>query len=184
MVLTEEFFKKYTNCGLSFNKKQAEALGIAYPLQPGWKKTLIGKEISIDAAKRFKDAGAIATKRYIYVLELHGGKYYIGQTTTRKRIEDHKKGKGSAWSKKHGVVSVLEEYEIPVESHDHAELIENMKTIQYMNQHGWKNVRGGFWTNTDDMAHLRGLLAHVEGLKQCGANFINDIIGAQNTTSI
>ncbi len=45
----------------------------------------------------------------IYVLQLKSGKYYVGQTNkVAKRFEEHKEGKGSAWTSTYKPVKVLE----------------------------------------------------------------------------
>lgn len=115
------------------------------------------------------------SKRFIYALELSGQKYYIGQTTTSERLQAHFKGKGSAWTKLHEVKSILETVDINVADYHHAEIIENRKTIEYMNLYGWENVRGGFWSLCDLEQHRKSLLAHKESLILCGANFVEAI---------
>lgn len=109
------------------------------------------------------------------MLELNNLKYYVGQTTTSERLQAHFKGKGSAWTKLHGVKAILETVDIDVGDYHHAEIIENRKTIECMNIYGWENVRGGFWSLCDLEQHRKSLLAHKESLILCGANFIKDI---------
>ena len=45
----------------------------------------------------------------LYVLELTNKKYYIGKTTdVIRRYEEHKSGKGSAWTSKYKPLSLIE----------------------------------------------------------------------------
>ena len=45
----------------------------------------------------------------IYVLKLKGGKYYIGKTTNpHSRFEQHETGKGSAWTKLHEPLELID----------------------------------------------------------------------------
>jgi hypothetical protein len=105
--------------------------------------------------------------RIIYVLKLNNEKFYIGQTTQLKRLKQHLNGKGSAFTKLHGVVSILEIIPLDIEDYGVAEIFENKKAIDYMNRFGWKNVRGGFWSNCDEEA--------LGDIIKCGANFVDKI---------
>jgi hypothetical protein len=75
------------------------------------------------------------------VLELTNKKYYVGKTTdVMRRYEEHKSGKGSAWTSKYKPVKMLECR--PLESvHD-----ENNKTKDLMKKYGIEHVRGGIYT--------------------------------------
>ncbi len=77
----------------------------------------------------------------IYVLQLKSGKYYVGQTNkVAKRFEEHKEGKGSAWTSTYKPVKVLE-------VHTNASPFDEDKiTKQYMAKYGVQNVRGGSYT--------------------------------------
>lgn len=74
----------------------------------------------------------------IYVLQLEGGKYYVGRTkNVEKRYRDHLSGKGSAYTKKYAPISILKVIEMvdPFE--------EDKITLEYMYRYGIDNVRGG-----------------------------------------
>ena len=74
----------------------------------------------------------------IYVLQCESGKYYIGKTTdVMRRFEEHKSGKGSAWTNKYKPVKMLE-VKVMSSSHD-----ENNITKDYMKKFGIEHVRGG-----------------------------------------
>ena len=78
----------------------------------------------------------------IYILKLENDKYYVGKSSNvNERIEAHKNGNGSSWTKKHKYVSTFLVVEgIPVEQ---AGFYEDMWTKQAMSHFGIDNVRGG-----------------------------------------
>ena len=74
----------------------------------------------------------------LYVLQCAGGKYYIGKTNdVMRRFEEHKSGKGSAWTNKYKPIKMLE-CRVITSNHD-----ENNVTKDYMKKFGVENVRGG-----------------------------------------
>jgi hypothetical protein len=74
----------------------------------------------------------------IYVLELVGGKYYIGKTNNPGfRLEQHFHSGGSVWTKKYQPIRVLE----IIENCDDYD--EDKYTRIYMDKYGIDNVRGG-----------------------------------------
>jgi len=74
----------------------------------------------------------------VYVLQLEGGKYYVGRTkNVEKRYRDHLAGKGSAYTKKYTPISILK----VIEKVDPFE--EDKITLEYMYRYGIDNVRGG-----------------------------------------
>lgn len=80
----------------------------------------------------------------IYVLELKGGKYYVGKTNhTFQRFNQHKSGTGAKWTQKHKVVDLFAFHK------DMSDRDENKITIQMMRRYGVKNVRGGSWTKVN-----------------------------------
>ena len=80
---------------------------------------------------------------YIYVLELENNKYYIGRTNNPEiRIDQQFQNDGSSWCKQHKPISILE----LKENCDNFD--EDKITLQYMNQKGIENVRGGSFCNT------------------------------------
>ncbi|QKF94298.1 GIY-YIg endonuclease [Fadolivirus algeromassiliense] len=82
--------------------------------------------------------------KYLYILRLTDGKYYIG-TTNREpnaRIVEHFQNNGSHWTKKYKPIEVIEIYENP-DMFD-----EDKFTKKYMSQYGIDNVRGGTYLQT------------------------------------
>lgn len=74
----------------------------------------------------------------VYVLELAGGRYYIGKTTdVVKRVEEHKSGNGAGYTKLYKPKKLIEVR--PMKS----EQDENTLTREYMAKYGVDNVRGG-----------------------------------------
>jgi len=74
----------------------------------------------------------------IYILELINKKFYIGKTNNPEfRLEQHFNSNGSAWTKKHKPIKVIEI--IP----NCDDFDEDKWTLKYMKQYGIDNVRGG-----------------------------------------
>jgi predicted GIY-YIG superfamily endonuclease len=113
----------------------------------------------------------------LYVLECSNNKYYIGKTTdVMRRYEEHKSGRGSAWTSKYKPIKML--LCRPLEGvHD-----ENNITKDYMKKYGIEHVRGGIYTQmvlppdvlsvlqrefqgTDDKCYKCNLAGHFAG--QC-----------------
>jgi predicted GIY-YIG superfamily endonuclease len=83
-------------------------------------------------------SGLPFTMESLYVLQLSGGKYYVGKSAdVIKRFEQHKSGNGSAWTKQYSPIKLLETRPI-ASPHD-----ENNATKDYMKKYGINNVRGG-----------------------------------------
>lgn len=89
----------------------------------------------------------------LYVLQLANGKYYVGKTAdVIKRFDQHKSGSGSAWTKVHAPIRLVETR--PVTSpHD-----ENNVTKDYMKKYGINNVRGGSYAQLAIPDDARGVL--------------------------
>ena len=78
---------------------------------------------------------------YLYVLKLRGGRMYVGSTgNLAKRVGQHKKGTGSAWTRRFPVQSVVSAT-LVAKAAVHA--METATTKQMMGQHGVHMVRGG-----------------------------------------
>jgi predicted GIY-YIG superfamily endonuclease len=76
----------------------------------------------------------------LYVLQCESGKYYVGKTNdVMRRFEEHKSGRGSAWTKKYKPVRLMECRGI-TSHHD-----ENNVTKDLMKKYGIENVRGGIY---------------------------------------
>jgi predicted GIY-YIG superfamily endonuclease len=77
----------------------------------------------------------------LYVLQLSGGKYYVGTTRDiKRRVEEHARGDGSEWTRQHKLVKVIETRRLKDE-HD-----ENNTTKDLMKKYGVDNVRGGSYS--------------------------------------
>jgi predicted GIY-YIG superfamily endonuclease len=74
----------------------------------------------------------------VYVLKLQGGNYYVGKSDdVITRFQQHMSGSGSAWTRKHKPLSI-------VESRDGVSVFEEDKvTKEYMVKYGIDKVRGG-----------------------------------------
>jgi len=104
----------------------------------------------------------------IYVLKLQGGKYYVGKSNdVIGRYQQHMSGQGSAWTKKHKPISL-------VESRDGVSpLMEDMVTKEYMAKYGIDNVRGGAYVTEelDEVQHYsleKELWAASDCCTECG----------------
>ena len=76
-----------------------------------------------------------------YHLLLEDGNHYVGISKNwPKRISDHMRGKGSAWTRLHPVVNVQGRWKIK-----HSKLWEKSKTLEVMKKYGWSKVRGYCW---------------------------------------
>ena len=99
----------------------------------------------------------------LYVLQCEKGKYYVGKTSNvMRRFDEHKTGKGSAWTNKYKPTNLIECK--PISSpHD-----ENNTTKDYMKKYGIEHVRGGVYAQIvlpDDMlSALRNELQGVSDL--------------------
>lgn len=80
----------------------------------------------------------------LYVLQLEDGKWYVGKTDdVQKRFQQHKTGKGSAWTKEFKPIKIAETRTI-TSLHD-----ENNVTKDLMKKYGIANVRGGAYCQVD-----------------------------------
>ncbi len=77
----------------------------------------------------------------IYVLECMDGKYYVGRTgNLDKRLELHSSGRGSFWTRKYPMKSVVE----VLKNADKFD--EDKYVLKYMDKYGVENVRGGSYS--------------------------------------
>ena len=84
-----------------------------------------------------------ASNMSVYVLELEGGRYYVGYTDdVPRRIAEHFMARGAHWTRTHPPVKVLEV--VPGNKE-----LENATTIALMCKYGWRNVRGGTWCSVE-----------------------------------
>jgi predicted GIY-YIG superfamily endonuclease len=90
---------------------------------------------------------------WLYVLELEGGKYYVGITsqTPEIRMQEHIHHVRSAyWTMKYKPLQIIYRQDLGQISKEEAEKIESLKTQDLMNELGINNVRGGHLRNADD----------------------------------
>ena len=114
----------------------------------------------------------------LYILKCKDDKYYVGTTNldTSKRLMQHMKGNGSAWTKKHKPLWIEKEI-LNCDKYD-----EDKWTKVYMDKYGINNVRGGSYSqiklpnNTVDLlerevnhANQKCLFCGVKGhfINQC-----------------
>ena len=90
----------------------------------------------------------------IYVLELVNSKYYVGQTNDLEaRLQEHRDGRGAAWTSLHPMVKCLFTF-------DSNEISEQQVTEMMMTILGPQNVRGGRYckiepSHSEDSATMR-----------------------------
>lgn len=83
-------------------------------------------------------------ERFIYVLRLTGGKYYVGETkNVYNRVQKHMTNPDTSWVKLNPVESLIECF-ISTKAND-----EDETTKRYMELYGVDNVRGGKWCLVD-----------------------------------
>jgi predicted GIY-YIG superfamily endonuclease len=104
----------------------------------------------------------------LYVLELEGGKYYVGTTNNlQRRFQEHVDGAGSAWTRQHAPLAI--ERSVVVDGPLH----EDRVTKELMLKHGIDNVRGGSYcrieVDDDQFQSLTTELRSATGVCfQCG----------------
>jgi cellular nucleic acid-binding protein len=80
----------------------------------------------------------------LYVLQLVGGKYYVGKTkNVADRYKQHISGDGAAWTRKHAPTKLIETRGLKDE-HD-----ETNVTKDFMKKYGVDNVRGGAYVSIE-----------------------------------
>lgn len=104
----------------------------------------------------------------LYILQLEDDKWYIGKTDdVQKRFEQHKSGKGSAWTKEYSPVKIHETRKI-TSVHD-----ETTTTLDFMKKYGIDNVRGGAYCQVDIPNELESLIkqqinSNTDKCYECG----------------
>ena len=88
-------------------------------------------------------------KSTVYVLECEGGKYYVGSTQNfQRRLSEHKRGRGSKWTRRHKPVRVLRRHKrIPTKF---LLGMESKVTAECMLEFGVNNVRGSYFCSPRD----------------------------------
>lgn len=79
----------------------------------------------------------------VYILRLERDNYYVGATgDLQRRLREHRDGCGAKWTQKHPMIEVA----ATNESLTNWKAVEKEVTLRMMDKYGWKNVRGGPWT--------------------------------------
>lgn len=105
----------------------------------------------------------------VYVLKLSQGKYYVGRTENlERRIDEHRFGKGSAWTKMFSVIDVEKTYETD------SRFYEDMIVKEMMHEHGIDNVRGGSYPFDISDEEYQFISREIHGANdecfKCGGN--------------
>ena len=98
----------------------------------------------------------------IYLLELEENTVYVGKSNNfDDRKSTHFKGKGAEWTKKYKPLRVKDLIDFGNILEKDEDKIETLATINVMRQYGWKNVRGGYFINVDEVSTLYALKSHM-----------------------
>src|SRR5690242_16261624 len=97
---------------------------------------------------------------WIYTLQLEHKKYYVGKTRNANyRIKQHAELEGSAWTKLHKPIAVIDIMESKSQ-HD-----EDNITLDCMQKYGIDNVRGGIYSKVilgfTDVEHIKKQLCGI-----------------------
>jgi len=102
-------------------------------------------ELELKRVRRFFETTTLGSSlfpfgtQYVYVWELDEGKYYVGWSENlSRRLDEHISEEGAVWTKKYSPISIVE-----ILRGD--KNIEKQKTLQYMKENGFENVRGAGW---------------------------------------
>lgn len=117
----------------------------------------------------------------VYVLELANGHYYVGKTSRLdERLEEHRSGRGSAWTQRHRIVRLLETHQ------ETSPFVEDMVTKQMMMKYGIAKVRGGSYCEVFlPRPKYNAVLNEIRGAAglcfRCGGpHYIKDCVIGQN----
>lgn len=169
MEISKEFLSAGASAVGGYTRKQVQLLGLTWPPPKGWKNLVIGTEISDESAEEFllisgsgrrlrKEKGGDSPPLYwcgttepadiyLYVLELEGGRFYVGLTTDiERRFAQHSSAEGAEWTKHHRPVRIIHCVNTGTRDGCQAERMEDEVTITLMMTHGIENVRGGHYS--------------------------------------
>ena len=94
----------------------------------------------------YLESADINTPTCIYKINLEDGKKYIGKTSNfGRRMEQHFSGNGAKVTKKFRPIKAKIIDEVPG---FFSSEVEQYHTEEYMDKHGYENVRGGIYTNS------------------------------------
>jgi len=138
--------------------------------------------------------------RHLYVLELAGGKFYVGQAKDPdRRIRKHFNGSGSQWTRMHRPVREVSRELLAGVDYRAGEIAENTLVVQLMRLHGYQNVRGGFFTSISAEMVVKGLISHgyeeafqlldtsvekLEGLSMGVVDLVNPVIPSEHSVFV
>lgn len=126
-----------------------------------------------------------ATKpKSVYVLQLEGGKYYVGRSVNpKKRFAEHLNGQGSAWTSQYTPIRLLQT------TPSTSPFDENKVTKEFMAKYGVENVRGGSYSSVelDDIQQIaleREMRAAEDACMRCGrkGHFVKDCYAATDVS--
>ena len=81
---------------------------------------------------------AAAAEKFIYIIQLDSGKYYVGKTNNPTfRLHSHFNSNGSKWTQMHKPIKLI----TLIQQNDKFD--EDKYTLMYMEKYGIDNVRGG-----------------------------------------
>lgn len=113
-----------------------------------WKPASYAKTGAPMYKTKYDDSTNINAPTSIYKLNLKNNKKYIGKTTNiERRMDQHFSGNGAQATKKYNPTSYKLIDEVPGYFSDK---VEQKYTDKYINKHGYENVRGGKYTNSNN----------------------------------
>jgi predicted GIY-YIG superfamily endonuclease len=123
---------------------------------------------------------------WIYVLELAGGRYYVGESNdVRRRFDEHRDGSGAAWTRKYKPIKIQNITQCTGPTHEDA----TVKSM--MAAHGIDMVRGGSYSNVvltkmqiDALnAEMRGV---TDACMRCGhsGHWVKDCFATRDSNGV
>ncbi len=85
----------------------------------------------------FKEKEEALGPKFVYILKLEHGKWYVGRSINVERRVKEMKEEGNTWTQMHKILGVGE----VIENGDLKQI-----TLDYMRKYGWENVRGYAWS--------------------------------------
>jgi predicted GIY-YIG superfamily endonuclease len=170
LEITQELLAAGASKGGGFSRRQTELLGVGWPLPSGWKRFVIGRTISDEAAEEFvrlagrhladKEAKKAIPVNWcgapepvdidLYVLALADNCFYVGLTgDVAHRTQQHFGGDGTEWTKLHPPLRVLHTIGTGTRHGSAAEQMEDDITVTLMLRYGIDKVRGGHFSYID-----------------------------------
>jgi hypothetical protein len=115
---------------------------------------------------KYGDSTDINGVTTIYKMNLKNGKKYIGKTTdVDRRMNQHFSGNGSKVTKKFKPISGEI---IDVVHGFFSDEVEHEYTEEYIEKHGYNNVRGGYYTNSKTLKYEKKQKKKVITCYKCG----------------